>query len=295
MNLLATWLRTSVAVFWGALKKYIETDGEQRAASFAYYALFALFPLILLFISIGSTFLDEARSTAAVIDYIGNYVPVGPDGQNVVINTIGGVVKSRRGVSSVAVLGIIWSSLGFFHALVRGVNRAWGTREYPWWKLPIKNIGMVGIVASALFIGIIAPVIVAAVQAFLRRHHLDFGEGILLAVSGATQLLLPALVLFYGLSMFYKFAPRRRTLFSEVWIPALVVTALLHLLQHLFVLYLRNFSHFNKIYGTVTGVVALLMWIYLSGTIIIFGGCLCAAQSEVRERRKAGNGVGSGI
>jgi len=285
-KILFPWCRIAGTVFWGALKKYVETDGEQRAASFAYYALFALFPLILLFVSIGSMFLDEARSTAAVIDYIGNYVPVGPDGQNVVVTTIGGVIKSRRGVSSIAILGIIWSSLGFFHALVRGVNHAWGTREYPWWKLPIKNVGMVGIVASALFIGIIAPVFVTAIQAFMMRHHLDFGEGVIFFILESTQLLLPAVVLFYGLSMFYKFAPRRHTLFSEVWISALVVTALLRLLQIMFVLYVRNFSHFNKIYGTFGGVVALLMWIYLSGTIIIFGGCLCAAQAEVKERRK---------
>ena len=286
LKVLASWVRMSAAVFWGAVMKYVETDGEQRAASFAYYALFALFPLILLFISIGSTFLDEASATTAVINYIGNYVPVGPDGQNVVINTIGGVAKSRRGVSSIAVLGIIWSSLGFFHALVRGVNHAWGTREYPWWKLPIKNIGMVGIVASALFIGIIAPVVMTAVQSFMRQHHLDFGEGIIMATMQSIKLLVPVAVLFYGLSMFYKFAPRRHTLFSEVWIPALTVTFLLQLLQHLFVLYVRNFSHFNKIYGTFGGVVALLMWIYLSGTIIIFGGCLCAALSEARERTR---------
>ncbi|MEI8341646.1 MAG: YhjD/YihY/BrkB family envelope integrity protein, partial [Verrucomicrobiota bacterium] len=189
-----SWLRVSGEVFWGALKKYVETDGEQRAASFAYYALFALFPLILLFVSIGSMFLDEASSSTAIIDYIGNYVPVGPDGQNVVIDTIRGVIKSRRGVSSVAVIGIIWGSLGFFHALVRGVNHAWGTREYPWWKLPIKNIGMVGIVASALFLGIVAPVVVAAIQAFMLRHHLDFGEGLVLAVLGSTQLLVPMAV-----------------------------------------------------------------------------------------------------
>ena len=281
-GILVSWPRAAGAVFWGALKKYIETDGEQRAASFAYYALFALFPLILLFVSIGSMFVDEASSTAAIIDYVGNYVPVGPDGQNVVVKTIGGVIKSRRGVGSVAVLGIIWSSLGFFHALVRGVNHAWGTREYPWWKLPIKNIGMVGIVASALLLGIVAPVVVAAMQAFMRQHHLEYGEGLVLAVLASTQLLVPVAVLFYGFSMFYKFAPRRRTGFSEVWIAALVVTVLLQLLQHLFVLYVRNFSHFNKIYGAFGGVVALLMWIYLSGTIIIFGGCLCAAQAEFK-------------
>ena len=289
--MIATSFQTAGQIVWRALKKYVETDGEQRAASFAYYALFALFPLILLFISIGSLFLDETRSSATLIEYVRSYVPVGIDGQNVVIDTIRGVIQSRRGVSSMAVLGIVWGSLGFFHALVRGVNRAWGTHEYPWWKLPFKNLSMVGIVASALFLGMIVPGILIAIQAFMLKHSFGLFEGTVSVILGKTQFYVPLIVLFYGFSMFYKFAPRRSTSFSEVWISALVVTFLLHFLRNLFVLYVLNFSHFNKIYGTLGGVVALLMWVYLSGTIIIFGGCLCAAQAEVKELRQAERGA----
>jgi len=272
---------------WQALKKYVETDGEQRAASFAYYALFALFPLILLFVSIGSLFLDETRSAATLIHYVSDYIPVGLDGQNVVIDTIRGVIQSRRSVSSVAVFGIFWGALGFFHALVRGVNRAWGTHEYPWWKLPFKNLAMVGIVASALFLGMIVPGIMIAIQTFMQRHSFGFYEGTVLMILEKMQFCIPLIVLFYGFSMFYKFAPRRSTSFSEVWIASLVVTFLLHFLRNLFILYVLNFTHFNKIYGALGGVVALLMWVYLSGTIIIFGGCLCAAQAEVKALRQA--------
>ena len=282
-----SFFQVAGAVSWRALKKYIETDGEQRAASFAYYALFALFPLILLFISIGSLFLDETHSSAALIEYVRSYIPVGLDGQNVVVDTIRGVIQSRRGVSSVAVVGIVWGSLGFFHALVRGVNRAWGTLEYPWWRLPFKNLTMVAIVASALFLGMIVPGIMLAIQTFMHRYSFGYFEGTLLSLFAKMQFCVPLIVLFYGFSMFYKFAPRRSTSFSEVWMSALVVTILLHFLRNLFVLYVLNFSHFNKIYGTLGGVVALLMWVYLSGTIIIFGGCLCAAQAEVAEERCA--------
>lgn len=282
----ASRLHLAGAVVWDALRKYSATDGQQCAASFAYYAFFALFPLIILFVSLGSMFLDENRASTTIIGYVGNYVPVGPDGQNVVTTTINGVIKSRKKVGSFAVLGIIWSSLGFFHSLVRGVNRAWGTHEYPWWRLPIKNLGMVGIVASALLLGIVAPPVVDAVETFMWRHHFDLVGGPLFVAFKVARFLLPLAVLFYGFSMFYKFAPRRRTLFSEVWAGALVVTILLQLLQHLFVFYARNFAHFNKIYGAFGGVVVLLMWIYLSGSIIIFGGCLCAARAGVKEGGK---------
>lgn len=275
------WPKRVWKIIWRTLCLYSETDGEQRAASFAYYAFFALFPLVLLFVSVGSTFLDSSRVSAAVIDFVARYIPVEADQQNIVINTINGVLRSRKGAGLVAVLGLAWSSLRFFQSLVRGVNRAWGTHEYSWWRLPLQNALMVGIVASALLIGVIAPTVLDAVQAFVWQHHITVGVSALVVLFSVLRFLIPFVVLFYGFSMFYKFAPRRRTSFSEVWFAALFVTLALQGLQSLFVFYARNFGHFNALYGTFGGVVALLMWIYLSGSIIILGGCLCAAQADV--------------
>ncbi|MEA3187418.1 MAG: P-type Ca2+ transporter type, partial [Chthoniobacter sp.] len=166
------WLRTRCApcasalkrvtvVSWRTLAKYIETDGEQRAASFAYYAFFALFPLILLMVSIGSLFVDQQEVSNAVISFVVRYIPTMADEpkQSVVIQTISGVVSSWKSAGVIALLAIVWSALGLFHALVRGVNRAWGTLEYPWWRLPFKNMFMVVIVGSALLIGVVAPVL----------------------------------------------------------------------------------------------------------------------------------------
>jgi Ca2+-transporting ATPase len=92
--------------------------------------------------------------------------------------------------------------------------------------------------------------------------------------------ILPSAVLFYGLSMFYKLAPRRRTTFREVWLAALGVALLLRLLQYLFLLYAQNVAHFNAVYGAFGSVIAVLMWVYLSGSVIILGGCFCASQAE---------------
>ena len=266
---------------WITLRKYAETDGEQRAASFAYYALFALFPLIVLFVSVSSQFVDKDEAAKNIIDYISNYIPVSEKGQDEVINAVSSVVNSRKPVGIFAVLAVLWSSLGFFHALVRGVNRAWGTQEYPWWKLPFKNLLMLGIIASALFIGILAPAIVDAVEKYIRSHNPIIGARMIFQTFVYARLLLPSLVLFYGFTMFYKFAPRSHALFGQVWFAALVVTGALQGLRNLFVYYAQNVAHFNVVYGAFGSVVALLMWIYLSGTIIILGGCLCAAQAEV--------------
>jgi YihY family inner membrane protein len=284
-TLFLRWLRTCWATLWRALTKYDETDGEQRAASFAYYAFFALFPLLVLIITISTMLVgDREFATQAITNQVRQHLPVDPELADRVIRTIQGVVDSRGKASLIAAAILVWSAIRFFQALVRGVNKAWGVKEYSWWRLPIKNFGMVAILASALLVGILAPTIVNNIEYFYWRYSWEFGLDFFFVnhVFDATRFLLPPFILFYGFVMFYKFAPRRRTSFAEVWIESLIVTIGLDVLQRLFLIYTRNITNFNVIYGTFGSVVALLMWIYLTGSLIILGGCLAAARYEIR-------------
>jgi YihY family inner membrane protein len=272
------------SVLWRALIKYDETDGEQRAASFAYYAFFALFPLVVLLITVFTSFLGSRdvatlRITAMVADYMPD-----PEGSKQLIRTIQGVVQSRGSASLIAVAVLAWSALRFFQALVRGVNRAWGTKEYSWWRLPIKNLFMTAILASALLLGIVFPAIINQLEYLYWKHSWQLGLDFQF-IAGLFRILrffVAPVVLFYGFAMFYKFAPRRRTTFRQVWAAALFVTIGLDLLKQGFVLYTTNIGNFNALYGTLGSIVALLLWIYLSGALIILGGCLSAAQYEIK-------------
>ena len=277
------WLVQRCRIFWRAIIKYDETDGEQRAASFAYYAFFAMFPLMVLMITIATDFFgNQTEASSRIISYISEYLPLESQDSSLLFNTVNGVVKSRRSAGLIAFAILAWSALKFFQALVHGVNRAWGTKQYPWWRLPFKNLFMTAILASALLLGIVVPTILTAVEDFYYIHSrpigLDFG--FLWYLFYAAKLAVPVLVLFYGMSMFFKFAPRRQTSFREVWTAALFVTIAQSVLQRVFLLYTHNVDYRN-LYGTFGSVVALLLWIYLSGSIIILGGCLCAAKYEI--------------
>jgi YihY family inner membrane protein len=78
--------------------------------------------------------------------------------------------------------------------------------------------------------------------------------------------------------------PSWRTRFSEVWLGALAATGLIWLGERLFLVYAANFANFNVLYGALGGIVAFLLWLYLSGCVGVFGVCFCAAQAEVRGR-----------
>lgn len=269
-------------VLWLTMIKYSSIDGEQRAASFAYYAFFALFPLLLLLVSIGSYFFNPEDVKTRLLEAVSSYVLVDTDKHDLVTQTIRGVIRARRGVGSFAFLGLVWSSLRLFQSLVRGVNRAWGTHEYTWWRLPIQNMLMAGVMTSALLMGVLVP----AVLDWTKKSVVTgltglYGVQAIVFAFEFVRFLVPSAILFYGFSMFYMLAPKRRTTFREVSAGALGVTVLLQVLQFLFVLYAKNVAHFNAVYGAFGSIIAVLMWVYLSGSIIILGGCFCAAHAEM--------------
>jgi YihY family inner membrane protein len=255
-----------------AFQRYNDIHGEQCAASFAYYAFFSLFPLLLLLVAVGSYLFPHSRETAhQIVGQLEDYVPLQQKDKVVLIDTIDGVLENGWKAGLFGFLVLIWSSLRFFQALVVGVNRAWGQREYSWRSLPMKNLMMIGILLSAILLGVVAPLVFNGLNQLMRWDVNDFAPGI--------TMLFPALVLFYGSIMFYKFAPRKSPPLRDVWPAAVLVTVFLRFGQNLFEWYLSKFANFNAVYGAFGTIMALLLWIYWSGVVIIFGGCLLATAS----------------
>jgi Ca2+-transporting ATPase len=250
-------------------QRYGRINGEQCAASFAYYAFFSLFPLILLLVVVGTFFVpDRLQAARQVVDEVEEVVPLQAKDKAVLVDTIDNAIKNGWRAGILGSLALIWSALRFFQALVIGVNRAWGFKDYNWWKLPLKNLFMLGILVSALVLGLVAPLIFSGLKTL---HFLD-----LYLIVGVLPTILPPAILFYGLLMFYKFAPRRPARFSQVWIAALVATLLLELGQNVFAWYLGAFTNFNALYGVFGTIMGLLLWIYFSGVILLLGGCMAA-------------------
>jgi len=200
--------------------------------------------------------------------------------------------QARGSVSIVSLVILMWSSLKFFQALVRALNRAWRTDDHTWWQLPLKNLIMLGVIASGFALGIILPALIQTltkVLSFFEHHVLIAVPGIALApvydILGLSRYLVGGTVLFYTITMLYSFAPRRRVLVRNVWMPALLVTIVLQVVQIAVINYLPQVVNYNTVYGSIGSLMLLLFWIYLSGIIIITGGCLCAALAEPSTER----------
>jgi YihY family inner membrane protein len=267
-----------------AFQRYGQIDGEQCAASFAYYAFFSLFPLILLLVVIGTFFVpDRLQAARQVVQQVEEYVPLQAKDKAVLVDTVDRAIQNGWRAGIFGILALVWSGLRFFQALVIGVNRAWGFKDYNWWKLPLKNLFMIGILISALMLGLVAPLVFNRLRTIFRVD--------LNLIVGLLPVILPPAILFYGLLMFYKFAPRRSARFGQVWIAALLATLLLELGQNIFEWYLGTFTRFDALYGVFGTIMGLLLWIYFSGVILLLGGCIAAAIHGPHNTGNAGGSV----
>jgi membrane protein len=263
---------------------YGRIGGSESAASFAYYALFSLVPLITLLLSIGSYFFPGDAANSA----IHRFVPIGEDQQTLLWNMVMSLETKRGSVSIVSILILTWASLRFFHSLVLSINHAWGTRRLPWWQMPVKNLVMILAMSGTLLIGTVVPALLQGaaktlhsleelVTESLPSLHLDQ----LLALVDISRYLVGTLVLFYSFSILFMLAPRHRTKFRDIWIPALLVSILLQVGQAFFVNIVPKLVNYSAIYGAMGSMMFLLLWVYVAGVIIILGGCLCAAMAHL--------------
>lgn len=269
------------AKWWQTIKlaraRWAEVDGDQRVAAFGYFLLLSLLPLTILLMTVGSLFVEREVATQSVVKFVNDYTPLTSEQELTVVSGIREWLQARGKISLAVLPLLLWGALKFLRTLIRTTNRVWHSQPYNWWRLPLKSLGLLGITTSALLIGILLPGLARLVRQWFKSY-LEFPQWVFTLLFH----LLPWLVLFYGLIMIYKLAPSRPTKFSEVWLGALGATVLIWLGQMLFLVYVGNFAYFNMLYGALGGLLAFLLWVYLSGCVGVFGVCVCAAQAEVR-------------
>lgn len=263
-----------------AVKRFLRVDGAQWAGAFAFNALFSLFPLVVLSVSIGSAFVDRDRAAKEITTHLETYIPVNGEMQSYIVDAIDSVIKSSGQAGAFAFLILVWVGIQTFTSLISATNRAWGTRVYNWWRMPLKSVVQLGITASAVLVGMAVMMLMHFARGSLfpviNIHSWVYALG---------SFVVPLVLVFFSLSLFYMLAPRRSKPFAQVWVAALSATVLLQATESLFLIYVKNFATSNAIYGVFGGFAAFLLCIFLFGCIVIFGACLCAVQADAHSSR----------
>ena len=240
------------------------------AAALAYYLLLTLFPLLLLLIALASPFLSGQAIIRDTVRFVSAYLPTVDRELTFILRD---VVNARGPVTVIAILGLLWSASGFFDLLQRGLNRAWSVKQLrPLWRTRLVSIAAV-IVVGALFA---LSFVTSALTRAGVQYRVDFGNSRVEVVST----ILTTLLSFCLFAVIYKVFPFVRIEWRQIWPSALLAAVLWEAGKYIFVWYLLNFARLNLVYGSVGAVIALMVWGYITATILLLGAELSAVEAR---------------
>ncbi|MBN1668582.1 MAG: YihY/virulence factor BrkB family protein [Anaerolineales bacterium] len=260
-----------------AAREALKPNSAITAAAIAYFALFSLFPITLLSISIASFTLGPLMDQQLIVQKLEFIAPALGQllGQN-----IEEVIIARGPVTGVAFVSLIWSASTIFYTLNQTLNEIWGIkRNRPVWKRRgLAILFVLTFVGPALILASFASSMIDNLRNWLPNLIIPIGTGISFIVA-----ILLDIVLFMVL---YFMLPHGSSTWREI-IPGAIGAGLLwELAKKAFLFFVSNYlSISNLVYGSVAAIIAFLAWAYLSGIIFLFGAFLSVSYYQLKKQQ----------
>lgn len=251
--------------------------GSFLAASISYYALFSIFPLLLLAISAAGFVLADSTVTDTILDYTKQALP---QFSGIVRANVEAISQNRQSTGLIGLLGLIWIGTAVFEALEFAMNQVWKVkagRHFILSKL-LSISAVIGVTLTMIFTTMMS----ALFEAFQVYWRQSFAAAPPLEAFRATTFLATAIYSFGALVFIYAVTPNIRLGFRDVWVGAAFSVVVLEGAKRLFVLYTSHIARFNAVYGSVGVIVGLLFWLYIMAMIVVLGAEINAALKERR-------------
>jgi membrane protein len=278
---------------WATIKRtateFQEDNLSDWAAALTYYGLLSLFPALIAMVSLIGIFGDPKSTTQSLTEIVNE---LGPKSAT---ETFKGPIESiteSSGTAGIAfVLGLaaaLWSASGYVGAFTRASNIIYETPEgRPFWKLrPLQIlVTLVMILLMALLavsLVLTGPVVSAVAE--------PIGVGsTAVDVWNIAKWPVMALVFLVAIGVLYYATPNVKLRgFKWVTPGSLVAIVVWIVASALFAFYVSNFGSYDKTYGTLGGLIALLVWFWITNLAILFGHQLNAERErslEIEEGR----------
>ena len=196
-------------------------------------------------------------------------------------------VGVRGALGLFSVIGMLWAGSAVFGALNRSINRAWDIHtDRPLYKGKPRQL-LMALVVGVLFALSFSSAAVVRTAETLSQYDVP---GLAFLLQQVGQILLQSLSFILVLAIFlliYKFMPNTKTYWRYIWPGAVVGAVLFELAKNLFILYLER-STYQSIYGSVTPVIVLLLWAYVSSLILLAGAELSSEYGRMRNNVERG-------
>ncbi|ALF09532.1 YihY/virulence factor BrkB family protein [Parageobacillus thermoglucosidasius] len=262
-------------------RRFQEDEIPRLSAELAYYFLLSLFPFLIFLITLLAYLPIPHEDLLSVIR---QYAP--KEAIHLVEANVHRVMDEQNGrLLSLSIIGAIWSASNGMNAIVRAFNRAYDVVENRPFLVArgmsvLLTLGMIVVIIVAL----VLPVFGKMIGLFLFSA---FGfSATFLTIWNAMRWVISSLILFAVFTTLYYFAPNKKLRCANVVRGAIFATIGWIITSLAFSYYVNHFAHYAAMYGSLGGMIILMVWFYLSGMIIVLGGEMNAIFDCEREGRK---------
>lgn len=261
--------------------KFKEDNATILAAAQAYYYLLAIVPLLILLLAILPYLQIEPQR---VMDFMGTILP-GEVASTFEEQIVSVVTTPSGGLLTFGILGTLWSASNAVSAFIKATNEAYDVEE-------TRSFFAQKGIAILLTLFMLVAVIIALVLPIFGGAIIDMISSFM-NLPSQTEIIFQVLrwvisiaVMSIVLAIMYKIAPNKHFPFKEVIIGALIATILWQLVSLAFSFYVANFGSYSATYGSLGGLIVLILWFFLTGLILVIGAEINAIIHRHKKRKE---------
>ena len=264
-------IRRLLSLFKDTFQSWQAHKAERLGAALAYYTIFSLAPLLIILIGITSLALGQENAQSQMVAQIQGLL--GPDAAAFILSLVGNARRSGSG-GAAALFGLgtlLVGALGLFLQLQTAINDIWDVKPDP--RRGFRGAIRDRLVSLAIMLGVGFLLLVSLLVSTFLAAAGGYFSGLLpvpSVVLEAVNLVISLLFSTLLFAMLFKFLPDCPVDWGDVWHGAILTSLLFMLGKYLIAFYL-GVTSVGSVYGTAGSLVALLVWVYYSAQLILFG------------------------
>jgi membrane protein len=286
-----------LARWWAYTRELFRRFGEDQAPAFAaslsFFGILSLVPVLLIALAALGYMIQDPQEAARELQNIVQQMLPGAQAKQAAATLMRDVQLAQqaeelmraRGVAGVVgLLSLLWAALQIFVNGATSMNAAWSVEETrSWLKQRLVALGLL-FGAGALFLFSLLP---SSGPDAVRRLNIPW-LGLPERVPWSVDLAFALLAVAINVAMFtliYRFLPNARVTWRQALVGGVFMGVLWELAKQGFSLYLAHFGNYNKMYGSLGGLMILILWIYYTSMLLLLGAELTKLYKDIREGR----------
>lgn len=256
------------AAFKRAMREFKADDLQDRAAALTYYGIQSIFPGLLVLVSLLGLI---GTSATPLVDSASRAAPTSV--RQTLLSTMVRLQNGHAAAGLLAIVGIVvgvWSASSYVASFMRAANVIYDVPEgRPVWKITPVRLGVTLLMVVLLAASIVIVTVTGGLAARVG-HGLGIGSAAVTAWGIAKW---PVLLIIISImfTFLYWAAPNARQRFRWVSPGSALAVVTWIIASGLFALYVTYFGHYNKVYGSLGGIIIFLIWMWISNIAVLFG------------------------